>query len=102
MDFGKISGYEVVRLYGTDCNQISNVIAATHSSVKLFLGIFDINSIQSEVQTISSVWLLSVVLSQVLSLLELQDIQREESVCFILVLVFDMTRKICLVMQSAL
>ena len=55
-DFQRISGYEVVRLYGTDCNQISNVIAATHSSVKLLLGIFDINSIQSEVQTISSVW----------------------------------------------
>lgn len=54
-DFQKISGYEVVRLYGTDCNQVSNVIAATHGSVKLFLGIFDINSIQSEVQTISSV-----------------------------------------------
>lgn len=53
-DFQKIGGYEVVRLYGTDCNQISNVIAATHNSVKLFLGIFNIDSIQSEVQTISS------------------------------------------------
>lgn len=53
-DFQKISGYEVVRLYGTDCNQISNVIAATHSSVKLLLGIFDIKSLQSEVQIISS------------------------------------------------
>lgn len=60
-DFQKISDYEVVRLYGTDCNQISNVIAATHSSVKLLLGIFDINSIQSEVQIISSVWLVSVL-----------------------------------------
>ncbi len=59
-DFQKITNYEVVRLYGTDCNQISNVIAATHGSVKLLLGIFDINSIQSEVQTISSVWLFSV------------------------------------------
>ena len=55
-DFQKISGYEVVRLYGTDCNQVGNVIAATHGSVKLLLGIFDINSIQSEVQTIASVW----------------------------------------------
>ena len=54
-DFQNINGYEVVRLYGTDCNQIGNVIAATHSKVKLFLGIFDINSIQSEVETISSV-----------------------------------------------
>ena len=60
-DFQKISDYEVVRLYGTDCNQISNVIAATHSSVKLLLGIFDINSIQSEVQIISLVWLVSVL-----------------------------------------
>ena len=55
-DFQKISGYEVVRLYGTDCDQVSNVIAATHGSVKLLLGIFDIDSIQSEVQTIASVW----------------------------------------------
>lgn len=60
-DFQKISNYEVVRLYGTDCNQISNVIAATHSSVKLLLGIFDIDSIQSEVQIISSVELISVL-----------------------------------------
>ena len=55
-DFQKISGFDVVRLYGTDCNQIGNVIAATHSNVKLYLGIFDINSIQSEVQIMSSVW----------------------------------------------
>lgn len=53
-DFQKISGYEVIRLYGTDCNQTSNVIGATHSSVKFFLGIFDISSIQSEVQIMSS------------------------------------------------
>ena len=57
---------EVVRLYGTDCNQISNVIAATHSSVKLLLGIFDINSIQSEVQIISSVWPIFMFLQTVL------------------------------------
>ena len=60
-DFQKIHGFEVVRLYGTDCNQISNVIAATQGSVKLLLGIFDINSIQSEVQSISSVWLISML-----------------------------------------
>lgn len=95
MDFGKISGYEVVRLYGTDCNQISNVIAATQSSVKLFLGIFDINSIQSEVETMSSVRLLSVFVFQILSLPELQDIYKETSVCFIFA--FDTAHKICLV-----
>ena len=53
-DLANVSGYEVIRLYGTDCNQVANVIAATHSTVHLFLGIFDITSIQSEVQTIAS------------------------------------------------
>ena len=48
------SSYEVIRLYGTDCNQVANVIAATKGNVKLFLGIFDINAIQKEVSTISS------------------------------------------------
>lgn len=61
-EFQKISGYEVVRLYGTDCNQVSNVIAATHSNVKLLLGIFDINSIQSEVEIMSSVCLFFLLL----------------------------------------
>lgn len=65
-DFQKISGYEVIRLYGTDCNQISNVIAATHSSVKLLLGIFDLNSIQSEVQIMSSVWLISALFCHII------------------------------------
>ena len=48
-----MKGYDVVRLYGVDCNQIANVIAAG-TGMKLFLGIYDINSIQSEVQTIAS------------------------------------------------
>ena len=48
-----MSGYEVIRLYGTDCNQIANVRAATQDAgVSLFLGIFDINQVQSECQTI--------------------------------------------------
>lgn len=53
-DFQQIIGFQVVRLYGTDCNQVANVIAATHGKVKLFVGIFDISNIQSEVGTISS------------------------------------------------
>ena len=52
-DFAKMSGYEVIRLYGTDCNQITNVLAATKDTgVTLFVGIFDINQVQSECQTI--------------------------------------------------
>ena len=48
-----MKGFDVVRLYGVDCNQIANVVAAK-TGMKLFIGIFDINSIQSEVQTIAS------------------------------------------------
>ena len=52
-DFAKMSGYEVIRLYGTDCNQIANVLAATKDTgVTLFVGIFDINQVQSECQAI--------------------------------------------------
>ena len=53
-DLQDVSSYQVIRLYGTDCNQVANVIASTRGSVHLFLGIFDINSIPSEVQTIKS------------------------------------------------
>jgi len=53
-DLQQATPYEVIRLYGTDCNQVANVIAATNGKVNLFLGIFDINSTQSEVSIISS------------------------------------------------
>ena len=53
-DLQQNSNYDVLRLYGTDCDQVANVIAATKGNIKLFLGIFDIDSIQSEVQQISS------------------------------------------------
>jgi len=51
-DLAAVKGYDVVRLYGVDCNQIANVVAAK-TGMKLFIGIFDINSIASEVQTIT-------------------------------------------------
>ncbi|KAL8675400.1 MAG: hypothetical protein Q9168_000231 [Polycauliona sp. 1 TL-2023] len=54
-DLAKINGYEVIRLYGTDCNQVSNVLAATKGqNVKLFLGIFDLAQVQKEAETISN------------------------------------------------
>ncbi|KAL9028617.1 MAG: hypothetical protein Q9196_003047 [Gyalolechia fulgens] len=53
-DFAQISGYQVIRLYGTDCNQVENVLAATKgSNVKLFLGIFDPAQVQKEAETIA-------------------------------------------------
>ena len=54
-DFSEISDYSVIRLYGTDCNQVANVLAATQgSNVQLFLGIFDLSQVQNECQTIAS------------------------------------------------
>ena len=52
-DFQMIRGYSLVRLYGTDCDQIANVLAATQGKdISLFLGIFDITQLQDGCQTI--------------------------------------------------
>lgn len=48
-----ITGYSVIRLYGTDCNQVANVLAAIKGKgISLFLGIFDLTQIQTECKTI--------------------------------------------------
>jgi len=56
VDFAKLGGkYSVVRTYGTDCDQIANALpAAKKAGVKLFLGIFDISSIPTQVAIIVS------------------------------------------------
>lgn len=53
-DLAKLSGYSVIRLYGTDCNQVANVYAAKAANQKLFLGVFDMGSIASDCQAIHS------------------------------------------------
>ena len=48
-------GYDLLRLYGTDCNQVSNVLAATQGkNVQIFAGVFDVGQVQSEVSTLIS------------------------------------------------
>lgn len=52
-DLQMIRGYSLIRLYGTDCDQIANVLAAIQGKgISLFLGIFDISKLQDECQTI--------------------------------------------------
>ncbi len=52
-DFEKINGYGVVRIYETNCNQVSTVLSAAKSkNMKLFAGILDINQVSSGIQTI--------------------------------------------------
>ncbi|KAI0551878.1 glycoside hydrolase family 17 protein [Xylaria curta] len=55
-DFSLFSkDYGVIRLYGVDCNQVSTVSqAAKKYGNKLFLGIYDINNVDSAVNTMAA------------------------------------------------
>lgn len=52
-DLSGISGYDLIRIYGTDCGQVGNVVSAIKGTgISLLVGIFDITNIPSEAQTI--------------------------------------------------
>ena len=54
-DFALIdsSKYNLVRIYGTDCNQVSNVLAAASAKkMKVMAGVFDINNLANELNII--------------------------------------------------
>ncbi|KAG0683829.1 hypothetical protein C6P40_005296 [Pichia californica] len=53
-DLAKLADYELIRLYGVDCNQVANVFQSKADGQKLFLGIFDVADLASGIQTISS------------------------------------------------
>ena len=53
-DIAGLSQYQVIRLYGTDCNQVSNVLNSLGKGQQIIAGIFDLGSIPSEVATIAS------------------------------------------------
>lgn len=51
------AGFQIVRLYGVDCNQVSYVVEAissTGADLKLFLGIFDLSTASSQISTMIS------------------------------------------------
>lgn len=49
-----LSGYEIIRLYGVDCDQVPNVLAALASGQKIFAGIYDMTAITSGVETLAT------------------------------------------------
>jgi len=54
-DFAEIdsSHYNMVRIYGTDCNQVENVLTVAKSKgMKVFAGVYDITQVASEIATI--------------------------------------------------
>ena len=53
-DLAQLTGFDVIRLYGVDCNQVPNVLAAKTSSQKVFQGIYDVSDIAGAVSTIKS------------------------------------------------
>jgi exo-beta-1,3-glucanase (GH17 family) len=45
--------YSLIRIYGTSCNQVTNVIAAAQKyNLRIFAGIFDINRLEQEARII--------------------------------------------------
>lgn len=52
-DISKLSDYSLIRLYGTDCNQVENTLAALSSGQKVFLGIFDTSNIEQQVKNLA-------------------------------------------------
>ncbi|KND90893.1 putative family 17 glucosidase SCW4 [Tolypocladium ophioglossoides CBS 100239] len=55
-DFGRFAGsYSLVRIYGTDCNQVDNVYAVAKAHrMKVFLGIWEPSSVEDEANQIIS------------------------------------------------
>lgn len=52
-DLEMLANYSVIRLYGTDCDQISSVLKAiTGRGISLFLGIFDLTQLSDECKEI--------------------------------------------------
>ncbi|KAG5419087.1 MP65 [Candida metapsilosis] len=52
-DVAELSGFDVIRLYGVDCDQVAQVLQAKTSSQKIFAGIYDVSAISDGVQTIA-------------------------------------------------
>ncbi|KAG5359099.1 Cell surface mannoprotein MP65 [Yarrowia sp. C11] len=52
-DLSKLSNYEVIRIYGTDCNQVPNVLAGIAPHQKVFAGVFDVNDVDNSLQAIA-------------------------------------------------
>ena len=51
-ELSTLSGYDIIRLYGVDCDQVSAVLQAKSSNQKLFLGIYYVNAIEDGVSAI--------------------------------------------------
>ncbi|KAH3682559.1 hypothetical protein WICPIJ_006471 [Wickerhamomyces pijperi] len=53
-DFQKLSGFELIRIYDTDCDIVNSVLGALTGSQKLFAGIYYLDKIQDSVDLLAS------------------------------------------------
>lgn len=53
-DLNAIDGYGSIRMYGVDCDQVAPIVSiAREKNWEVFAGVFDINSVEQEVETMS-------------------------------------------------
>uniref|UniRef100_A0A060T559 ARAD1B07854p n=1 Tax=Blastobotrys adeninivorans TaxID=409370 RepID=A0A060T559_BLAAD len=50
-DLSSLQDYSIIRLYGVDCSQVENVANAIGDNQKLFLGLFDMGSIENDIDS---------------------------------------------------
>ncbi|XBW36980.1 hypothetical protein QEN19_002560 [Hanseniaspora menglaensis] len=53
-DLAQLTDFSIIRLYGVDCSQVENVLAAKTSSQTIFQGIYYMDQIAAGVETISA------------------------------------------------
>lgn len=53
-DLAKLTGYPIIRIYGVDCNQVTNVLAAKQADQKIFAGVFSIANVEADLQTLAT------------------------------------------------
>lgn len=53
-DLAKLTNYDLIRIYGVDCDQANAVLANIASHQKVFAGIFDVADIEGGVKTLAS------------------------------------------------
>lgn len=52
-EVASLAGYDVIRLYGVDCDQVAQCLKAKSPSQKIFAGIFDVSNVGGGVQAIA-------------------------------------------------
>lgn len=53
-EVAQLADYDLIRIYGVDCDQVNAVLKAKTSSQKIFAGIYDVSNIESGVESLAS------------------------------------------------